>query len=120
MPSKQTTTAEGKALFLQAIHRGMKVKQAAKYAHVDRTTPYDWELRDPDFAKSWAETRATRPRMIEDTVFEIAVEGNVPLLKWLIHFQRNRREQPQPLEIRIIQQEVLPDGSHQDFFTISP
>jgi hypothetical protein len=120
MPKTGVTTTESKALFLEGIHRGMTVTKAAKHAHVDRTTPYDWENTDPDFRRHWDEARATRPRMIVDKAFEIGLQGNVPMLKFMLQYQRTEHQEPRPVEVRIIPQEVLPDGSHQDFITTGP
>jgi hypothetical protein len=120
MPKKGATTTESKAFFLAAIRRGMKVTQAARYARVDRTTPYDWEATDPAFASTWEAIRAARPRMLVDTAFDVALEGNVAMLRFMIHYQREQRQQhddPKPIEIRIIRQEVQPDGTYKDFIT---
>jgi len=120
MPTKTESTSENKHRFIEAIRRGMKVGQAARYAHVDRTTPYDWESNDTTFAVAWTEARAARDRMIVDTAVEVALSGNVPMLKFLLQFKASRHQQPQPMEIHIIPQEATPDATAKPFFTRTP
>ena len=77
------TTHQRKERFIAAIDRGMTVTQAAKHAGVDRTLPYKWEDQDPDFASLWATSRATRWAQLQDVALEIAINGNVQMIKYL-------------------------------------
>ena len=91
MPNYETDNH--KRRFLQAILRGDSVSLAARYAGVHRTLPYHWAKADSDFAQSWQEAGASQARLALaiDTVFDLAIAGNVHLLKFLIdRFDRHR------------------------------
>lgn len=82
MPRRNT--AQKKARFLQAIERDRNVTEAADYATVSRTTPYTWETEDPAFEEAWARVRDIRLRQLTDTATDVALEGDVTMLKFLI------------------------------------
>ena len=69
MPRRNT--AQKKTRFLDAIERGQSVVEASDHATVDRTTPYKWEIADPDFAESWAIVRNIRLRQLPDTAMDL-------------------------------------------------
>ena len=117
----RVTTKGRKSLFLQAIANGDRVIDAAKYAKVDRTLPYIWAKKDKEFLKRWDDIRETLLPQLKDSAFELAREGNVQLLKFLIARYEQAStpaEEQQPIgEIRII----MPTADSQpqeDFLTI--
>lgn len=123
MPSRPTE--RNKSRFLQAIARGASVKSAASYAGVDRTLPYKWEHRDPDFAARWREARDSRLAQLKDTAFDLALEGNVALIRFLLdRYDRDPRkpiDEPAIGEIQIVMPGSEPDdqqASH-EFITAS-
>lgn len=97
-------TAERKAAFLEGIHRGMTVQDAADYAQVHRTTPYVWEKRDQQFAETWRNIKTHRLQQLVDTAYDLALKGDVRLIKWLItrYEATTHQLQPQETTIRII------------------
>lgn len=82
MPRRDTR--EKKRRFLDAIERGMTVVAAAEHAGVDRTLPYKWEGADPGFKAQWETARRSRLQALQDTAVDLALAGNVQLLKFLI------------------------------------
>ncbi|MEE8465784.1 MAG: hypothetical protein V3S68_04850 [Dehalococcoidia bacterium] len=117
------TTNKKKAKFLVGIERNMFVIDAAKYASVDRTTPYKWEIQDPEFAQHWADVRQMRLSQLTDTAVDRALHGSDDLLKFLItRFDRQAEGGKSTTigEIAIIEYEERPDdddGPPPEFFT---
>ena len=77
--------AKKKARFLEAVSRGMTITAAANYAVVDRSMPYKWEQQDPIFREAWQREIHDALHQLTDRAQELAMEGNVQLLKFLIH-----------------------------------
>lgn len=121
MPARQTERR--KTRFLQAIDRGMSTIAAAGHAGVDRTTPYTWETNDPEFAALWRTIRDNRLRQLTDTALDIALEGDVPMIKFLItRLDRSTREEHPAIigEVVITTQEAADGHTAAPFLTIDP
>ena len=121
MPKR--TTDRSKHRFLQAIDRGMSVVDATAHAGVDRTTPYTWELTDPEFAALWSHVRNSRLRQLVDSSMDFALEGDTAMMRFLINRldKSLRTATPTVGEIIITAQEVPPDGSHPlPFLSVDP
>ncbi len=120
MPRRNTDRK--KTRFLEAIQRTLSVTDAADHAGVDRTTPYAWEAVDPAFAQAWAKVRDIRLRQLTDTAMDLALEGDGPLIRFLItRFDRAAASQEAQTigEIAIIPfQEPDIDGPIPEFITI--
>lgn len=86
------STREQKDRFLAAVERGESVQDAAALARVDRTTPYLWEQKDPLFRRLWQEARLSRLARLKDTAFDLAMAGDVTLIRFLLS-----RYEPAPL-----------------------
>jgi len=119
-------TRQQKARFLEAVARLPYVTDAAAHAGVNRSTPYDWEKDDPEFAADWAAVRAIRLRQLTDTAMDYALDGNSELMRFLIlRFDRQAegRETNQVSEIAILEYEETThddeDGPPPEFFTFS-
>lgn len=52
-PSTEKTPQREKALFLEALAEIGVVSYAASAAGVERSTPYVWRKKDPEFAAAW-------------------------------------------------------------------
>jgi len=118
LPKQALTTRDSKAAFLNAIERGLTVAAAARHATVHRTTPYVWEIHDPQFKRDWSECRATRLTQLTDTAFDLAMAGDASLIRYLIdRWNRVVTEAIEAPTIRIIAPGEGPPGEHHDFFT---
>jgi len=96
------------------------VTKAADYAGVDRTTPYTWEAEDADFAEEWEKVREIRDHQLLDTAMDVALEGQVDMLKFLItryDKQEASREASQVIEIEMVGVDQ-DDEAPGDFITI--
>jgi len=103
MPRRDTPAK--KARFLVGVARLPYVSKAAEYAGVDRTTPYTWEMEDDDFADEWAKVRELRMPQLVDTAMDVALEGQVDMLKFLItryDKQEASRERTHVVEIEMV------------------
>lgn len=101
-----------KRLFLQGFARGLGPKAAARYAGIHISTPYKWQLYDPDFAAAWGQARECRLQSLTDRLggqsqvqmslgedsndsrlqqlldiaFDLALQGDAGLLKFCIGY----------------------------------
>lgn len=89
MPRRGAETR--KRRFLEAILRGATIASAAEHAGVNRSTPYNWGRADAEFAMRWDEVRESRMPQLKDAAFELALEGNVQLMKFLINLYERPR-----------------------------
>ena len=89
--------------FLSAIARGASVTDAAHVAGIDRTLPYVWARENPNFKRDWDEIRATRLQALTDTAFDLAMAGDVALIRFLIvrYETQAPRPAPQPRQLDI-------------------
>jgi len=117
MPKRQTPTK--KQLFLEAIERGLTVTTAAEHAGVDRTTPYVWEQEDEKFQERWQKARDRRLPQLKDTAFDIALEGDKGMLKFLIdRYEPDAHHEQQPIrEIEILFPGEGESDDNHDFIT---
>jgi hypothetical protein len=106
------STRRQKDRFIEAIERGMTVTDAAKYAGVGRTTPYRWQQEDPVFRRNWENVRLGRLQRLVDTAYDMALEGNVQLIKWLIsrYEKTTQTQENQPAQLCIIHVPSVPSG----------
>lgn len=77
-------TASRKAKFIRAIERNAHVTDAARLAGIDRSLPYKWASDDKTFAHAWDMARARRIPQLKDRAFEEAMEGDKPMLRFLL------------------------------------
>ena len=105
MPNLDTKTR--KQRFLQAIESGSTVMRAADFTGVNSTEPYRWAQKDPEFAADWMAARDSRLARLKDTAFDLAMRGNVQLIKFLIarYEGTSEKEPPQPI---VTQHTILP------------
>ena len=106
---------ERRQLFLQAIARGATVKEAAAAARVDRTTPYQWAKENANFKRDWEEVKRTRLHQLQDTAFELAMEGDVQLIKFLlVRWEAQERSHLQEQEPRQVHLTIRTQGETDD------
>ena len=108
MPNLDTKTR--KQRFLQAIESGSTVIRAADFTGVNPTEPYRWAQKDPEFAAAWKVARDSRLARVKDTAFDLAMRGNVQLIKFIIarYEGTSEKEPPQPI---VTQHTILPAAS---------
>lgn len=66
-----------KRAFLAAFSRSGSRTRAAKRARVDRKTHYNWLKEDPDYAQAFAQAEYEAADAIEDSMADLAFDGNV-------------------------------------------
>ena len=108
MPNLDTKTR--KQRFLQAIECGSTVIRAADFTGVNPTEPYRWSQKDPEFAAARKAARDSRLARVKDTAFDLAMRGNVQLIKFIIarYEGASEKEPPQPI---VTQHTILPAAS---------
>jgi hypothetical protein len=113
------TNRQKKQRFLNAIERGMSVTAAARHAQVDRTTPYRWEREDSVFRHDWNETRLARIQRLRDVAFDVALEGDAQMIRFLLKRYELPDEagpsQEGEVQITIITQQEDENGSPKPF-----
>ena len=108
MPNLGTKTRTQR--FLQAIESGSTAVRAADFTGVNPTEPYRWAKKDPEFAASWKAARDSRLARVKDTAFDLAMRGNVQLIKFLIARYEGAPEKDPPQPI-VTQHTILPAAS---------
>ena len=108
MPNLDTKTR--KQRFLQAIESGSTVIRAADFTGVNPTEPYRWAQKVPESTAVWKAARASRLARLKDTAFDLAMRGNLQLIKFLVarYEGTSEKEPPQPI---VTQHTVLPAAS---------
>jgi hypothetical protein len=70
-------TSLKKRAFLAAFSRCGSLSKAAKRAGVDRRTHYNWRKSDPSYAEAFEQAKLESADALEDTLNDMAHEGNV-------------------------------------------
>ena len=72
--AKQVSAAKKKK-FLACLKSTGNISEAARFAKVNRLTPYNWREADPAFAKAWEEALDEYADRLEKEADRRAVEG---------------------------------------------
>src|SRR5262249_30864904 len=89
--ARQRDVERKRAKFLELLCNGESVVRAAAGAKVGRRTVYDWRKADAEFAREWDDAWEQGADLLEQVVYQRAVNGSDLLLIILLKGRRPRR-----------------------------
>jgi hypothetical protein len=99
-------TVSNKRLLIENLRRRAVIYLAAQAVGINKLTVYRWRDSDPQFAAAMAEAMEDAKEIMENSVYEDALNGNT-LLKmfWLKRHDPNYRDKVQ-VDVNIVMQEI--------------
>jgi hypothetical protein len=99
-------TVQNKRKVIENLRLKAAVYVAAQASGVSKKTVYQWAQRDPQFAEAMAEAREDAKEIMENSVYEDALNGNT-LLKmfWLKRHDPNYRDKVQ-VDVSVVMEEI--------------